>query len=394
MLLLKNWLDEYISIEEDIMKICEEVTLTGSHVESIKKLGCNIDNIVVGKIVEIFKHKNSKKLLITKVDIGSDIIQIVTAAQNLQVNDLVPVALVNSTLSDGTKIYEATLGGEISQGMFCSYKELGYDDSVIPKDYKDGVLRIFSNSSIIGKDIKSVLGLNDTLIELEITPNRPDCLSIIGMSREIAATFGKKINPPVIKNIENTTNNTELNIIINSDNCNRYSACIVNNISITESSRNIQNNLANSGIRPINNIVDLTNYVLLEVGQPLHAFDFDKIHGDIIVRNAVDGELVTTIDGIERSLTSEDILICDSIKPIAIAGVMGLKNSEVDCNTKNILIESASFSKETIQKTSKRLGLRTEASIRFEKGTDFNATKFAICRFLSLLNIDNGKSPI
>ena len=337
MLLPIKWAKEYIDIDNDIMEISDKVTLTGSHVESINFLGNRFKNVVLGKILEIYRHENSKKLWITKVDVGTEILQIVTGAQNLKQGDFVPVAKINAVLSDGMEIKETKLVGEISSGMFCSYKELGYEDSVIPKEYKDGVLRIFDENLKLGTDIKEILDLDDTVIEFEITPNRPDCLSIIGMAREIGASFNKNITYPKNYDLELIKNKTKLDIDISSKNCKRYSAVIIKNVKIKESDRKIQNYLLNSGVRPINNVVDLTNFLLLEYGQPLHAFDLDKIEGNIIVRNAIDNEKVITLDGVERTLTNEDILICDSIKPIAIAGVMGLKNSEVDENTKNIL---------------------------------------------------------
>lgn len=385
MLLPIKWAKEYVDIDNYIMDICDKVTLTGSHVESIEKLGTNIKNIVIGKILEIYRHENSKKLWITKVDIGNEIVQIVTAAQNLQQFDYVPVAKVNSTLADNTQIKEAKLAGEISQGMFCSYKELGYPDSVIPKEYKDGVLRIFDENIVLGTDIKEVLDLDDTVVEFEITPNRPDCLSIVGMSREIAASFNKKLNEINIKDLKNINNSSLLEINISSDNCKRYSASIIKDVKIEESNRKMQNYLLNSGIRPINNIVDLTNFLMLELGQPLHAFDLDKLEGNITIRNAFEGEKVVTLDDIERTLSSGDMLICDDVKPIAIAGVMGLKNSEIDSNTKNILIESAFFTKKAIKLTSKRLGLKSEASIRYEKGLTSEHTVNVLSRFLYLL---------
>ena len=385
MLLPIKWAKEYVDINDDIMNICDKVTLTGSHVESIIKLGDNIDNIVVGKIIDIYRHENSNKLWITKVDLGNEIVQIVTAAQNLKQFDYVPVAKVNSTLSDNTKIKEAKLAGEISQGMFCSYKELGYPDSVIPKEYKDGVLRIIDENTVLGTDIREVLDLDDTVVEFEITPNRPDCLSIVGMAREIAASFDKKLNPINVKNLKEIENKSLLNININSENCRRYSASIVKNVKIEESDRKIQNYLLNSGIRPVNNIVDLTNFLMLELGQPLHAFDLDKLEGNISIRNAFEGEKVVTLDDVERTLSSKDMLICDDVKPIAIAGVMGLKNSEIDENTKNIFIESAFFTKKTIKSTSKRLGLKSEASIRYEKGLTSEHTMNVLARFLCLL---------
>lgn len=385
MLLPIKWAKEYVDINDDIMNICDKVTLTGSHVESIIKLGDNIDNIVVGKIIDIYRHENSNKLWITKVDLGNEIVQIVTAAQNLKQFDYVPVAKVNSTLSDNTKIKEAKLAGEISQGMFCSYKELGYPDSVIPKEYKDGVLRIIDENTVLGTDIREVLDLDDTVVEFEITPNRPDCLSIVGMAREIAASFDKKLNPINVKNLKEIENKSLLNITIHSDNCKRYSASIVKDVTIKESARKVQNYLLNSGIRPVNNIVDLTNFLMLELGQPLHAFDLDKLEGNISIRNAFEGEKVVTLDDVERTLSSEDMLICDDVKPIAIAGVMGLKNSEIDENTKNIFIESAFFTKKTIKSTSKRLGLKSEASIRYEKGLTSEHTMNVLARFLCLL---------
>lgn len=385
MLLPIKWAKEYVDINDDIMNICDKVTLTGSHVESIIKLGDNIDNIVVGKIIDIYRHENSNKLWITKVDLGNEIVQIVTAAQNLKQFDYVPVAKVNSTLSDSTKIKEAKLAGEISQGMFCSYKELGYPDSVIPKEYKDGVLRIIDENTVLGTDIREVLDLDDTVVEFEITPNRPDCLSIVGMAREIAASFDKKLNPINVKNLKEIENKSLLNITIHSDDCKRYSASIVKDVTIKESARKVQNYLLNSGIRPVNNIVDLTNFLMLELGQPLHAFDLDKLEGNISIRNAFEGEKVVTLDDVERTLSSEDMLICDDVKPIAIAGVMGLKNSEIDENTKNIFIESAFFTKKTIKSTSKRLGLKSEASIRYEKGLTSEHTMNVLARFLCLL---------
>lgn len=385
MLLPIKWAKEYVDINDDIMNICDKVTLTGSHVESIIKLGDNIDNIVVGKIIDIYRHENSNKLWITKVDLGNEIVQIVTAAQNLKQFDYVPVAKVNSTLSDNTKIKEAKLAGEISQGMFCSYKELGYPDSVIPKEYKDGVLRIIDENTVLGTDIREVLDLDDTVVEFEITPNRPDCLSIVGMAREIAASFDKKLNPINVKNLKEIENKSLLNITIHSDDCKRYSASIVKDVTIKESARKVQNYLLNSGIRPVNNIVDLTNFLMLELGQPLHAFDLDKLEGNISIRNAFEGEKVVTLDDVERTLSSEDMLICDDVKPIAIAGVMGLKNSEIDENTKNIFIESAYFTKKAIKSTSKRLGLKSEASIRYEKGLTSEHTMNVLSRFLYLL---------
>ncbi|MEB3072212.1 phenylalanine--tRNA ligase subunit beta [Parvimonas sp. C2] len=385
MLLPIKWAKEYVDINDEIMDICDKVTLTGSHVESIVKLGTNIDNIVIGKIIDIYRHEDSNKLWITKVDLGNEIVQIVTAAQNLKQCDFVPVAKVNSTLADNTKIQEAKLAGEISQGMFCSYKELGYPDSIIPKDYRDGVLRIFDDNIVLGTDIRDILDLNDIIVEFEITPNRPDCLSIVGMAREIAASLNKKLKPINFIDIKKIENKSQLNINIHSENCRRYSASIVKNVKIEESDRKVQNYLLNSGIRPVNNIVDLTNFLMLELGQPLHAFDLDKLEGNIAIRNAIEGEKVVTLDDVERTLSSEDMLICDDVKPIAIAGIMGLKNSEIDENTKNILIESAYFTKKAIKSTSKRLGLKSEASIRYEKGLTINHTMKVLSRFLCLL---------
>lgn len=387
MLLPIKWLKEYIDIEEDTRTLVDSLTLSGSHVETIINQDKDIENVVVGKVLEITKHPNADKLLITKVDVGEESLEIVTGATNLKVGDYVPVALVGAKLPKGLHIEETDFRGVKSYGMLCSLKELGYCDNVISKEGKEGIF-VLDREYPLGSNIKDVLGLYDEIIEIEITPNRPDCQSIIGMARETAATLNKKLKYPEIKiekeedNIENYIESIE----IDHDLCSRYYAKVIKDIKIEESPLWLQIRLMEAGMRPINNIVDITNYVMLELGQPLHAFDVDKLnHKKILVRRAKEGEKIRTIDNIERSLTPSNLVIADKDRAIGIAGVMGGLNTEVDENTKTVLLESASFNSKSVRLTAKDLNLRTEASARFEKGTDPNLCEIAALRVCQLV---------
>lgn len=376
-----NWMKEYVNIDGyDIKKLADKLNETGSHVESIESLDKGIEKVVVGKIKEIKKHPDADKLVVTKVDIGQEeLIQIVTGAPNVSEGDLVPVALVGAKLPIGMKIKKGKLRGVESYGMLCSYEELGFSDSVIPKEYKEGVLLIKEEVKI-GSDIIDVLDLYDQVIEFEITPNRPDCLSIIGMARETGASIEKNIDYPKTEALEEEDNiDNYLNEIqVEDELCKVYYAKVVKDVVIKESPLWIQSRLMKAGIRPINNIVDITNYVMLELGQPLHAFDLDKLADKkIIVKRAKDGDNFKTLDEVERKLDDSMLMINDGKEQIAIAGVMGGLLSEVDKETTKILIESASFNEKSIRITSKKLGLRTEASTRFEKGIDENLAKIA-----------------
>jgi phenylalanyl-tRNA synthetase beta chain len=361
--------------------------MSGSKVEAVETLGEEIDKVVVGKILEIQGHPNADKLLVTKVDVGSEIIQIVTGADNIREGYYVPIVLVGGTLPGGVKIKKGKLRGEESSGMMCSAKELGIADKVIPSYQKDGIY-ILDQAYEPGTDVKEILGIKGHVIEFEITPNRPDCLSMLGMSRETAATFGLELKYPKI-----TISHEHGDIgafaaveVLNTDLCRRYSARVATDIVIQPSPEWMQRRLMEAGVRPISNIVDITNYVMLEMGQPLHAFDLDMLAGKkIIVKQAEEDTVFKTLDEAERKLDSSMLMICDGEKPVAIAGIMGGENSEVTRETKSILLESANFYADNVRATSKKLALRTEASARFEKGVDPNIALNAVNRACQLI---------
>ena len=389
MLLPVKWLKDYIETEKDARILADGLTLSGSHVESIIALNKGVENVVVGKIVNIEKHPDADKLFICKVDIGSETLQIVTGATNLKNGDYIPVAQIGSKLPGDITIGETNFRGIDSYGMLCSLKELGYSDNVIPKEMRDGIF-ILDKEEPLGTSIVDLLGLDSEVIEFEITPNRPDCLSIIGMAREAAATFSIKLKEPEI-NIKNEVEDIKDyldSIEAPSDNCNRYYARVIKDVKIESSPLWMQTRLMEAGVRPINNIVDITNFVMLEYGEPLHAFDLEKVEGrKIIVRQAEEGEKIITLDEVERNLTSSDLVIADAVKPIALAGVMGGFDTEITQNTKYVLLEGANFSGRSVRLTSKRFGLRTEASTRFEKGVDPNLSQTAVERVCQLIEL-------
>lgn len=388
MLVPVKWLKEYVDIDIDSRELADKLTMSGSHVDSIYKMDKGIKKVVVGKITNIVKHPNADKLVITTVDVGEEMLQIVTGASNIKIGDYVPVALIGARLPGGIKIKKGKLRGEESLGMLCSAKELGIPDNVIPKEAKDGIF-ILDKEYPLGQDIRDILGLCGEVIEFEITPNRPDCLSMIGMARETAATLNKKLKYPKVEiksqedDILQYLNGVE---VIDKDLCKRYYAKVVKDIKIKPSPLWLQMRLIEAGVRPINNIVDITNYVMLEYGQPLHAFDLDKVDDKIIiVRRAKTGEDITTLDGVKRQLSDNDLVIADSNKPIGIAGVMGGLESEITNDTSVILVESANFDGRSVRLTSKRVGLRTEASSRFEKNLDPNIAEIACNRVCQLI---------
>ncbi len=387
MLLPIKWLKDYIKTDKNSRELADGLTLSGSHVESINKLNQGIEKVIVGKILTIEKHPDADKLLICKVDIGNEELQIITGAKNLSQGDFVPVAIVGAKLPGGVEIGVTNFRGLDSFGMLCSLTELGYEDSVIPKEFRDGIF-ILDKEYDLGKSIVDILDLNEDVIEFEITPNRPDCLSIIGMARETAATFDAKLIEPEIL-IENEIEDIKdyLDAIeIPSENCIRYYSKVVTNVKIEPSPLWMQTRLMEAGMRPINNMVDITNFVMLEYGQPLHAFDLNTVEGKkIIVRQAEEGEKIITLDGVERELKASDLVIADTKKAIGIAGVMGGFNTEISDNTINVLIEGANFNDKSIRLTSKRLAHRTEASTRFEKGLDPNLCETATNRVCQLI---------
>ncbi len=393
MLLPVKWLRDYVEFDIDAKELAEKLTATGSHVEAIEDVDKGVENVVVGKILSIEKHPDADKLVITKIDVGGEEpLQIVTGADNITEGDTVPVAVVGAKLPDGTKIKKGKLRGVESFGMLCSADELGISQSVVPKNQKDGIF-ILKGNYTLGTDIREELSLLGEVMELEITPNRPDCLSIIGMARETAASLNKVLKYPVINIVKQQGDISELVKSIeveDSSLCPRYYAKVIKDVEVKESPLWLQTRLMEAGVRPINNIVDVTNYVMLEYGQPLHAFDLDTLEGSkIIVRSAKDGETIKTLDESERNLDNSMLVIADEKSPIAIAGVMGGFDTEVTSKTKNILIESATFDATSIRRTSKKLNLRSEASTKFEKGLDPMTAEIAckrVCQLIEEMN--------
>ena len=389
MLVSLKWLRDYVDIDMDVKEFADRMTMTGTKVEKVDFYGEEIENVVVGKILEINSHPNADKLIVTKVDVGTEVIQVVTGAKNVSVGDFIPVAKVGAKLPGGIKIKKGKLRGELSEGMMCSSEELGIDESFIAEHKKNGIYILDHEDCYeLGKDIKDVLGINDALIEFELTSNRPDCRSMIGIAREAAVTINSKLKYPSI-NVKEEGQDINLDVKIeNEDLCRRYCARTVKNVKISESPYWMQRKLIEAGVRPINNIVDITNYVMLELGQPLHAFDLNKINtGKIVVRNAKEGEKFTTLDNVERTLDKDMLVITNGEKSLALAGIMGGINSEIDNNTTEVLLEGASFKQENIRATSKKLGLRTEASGRYEKGIDTNLAEEAVNRAAQLIEM-------
>ena len=390
MLLPIRWLKDYIDTQDSGKNLADGLTLSGSHVESINSMNKGVKGVIVGKIIEIEKHPDADKLVVCKIDVGSEVLTIVTGATNVNEEDFVPVAVVGTVLPGEITIEKTNFRGVDSFGMLCSLGELGFSENVISKEMKEGIF-ILDKEYPLGTDMVEVLNLNDEVIEFEITPNRPDCLSVLGMARETAASFELELKEPDTssKGTGDIRDYIE-SIEVESEKCNRYYARVVKDVVIKDSPLWMQIRLMEAGIRPINNIVDITNFVMLEMGEPLHAFDLEKINGEkIIVRQAEKGETLKTIDDQTRKLTQEDLVIADKKEPIAIAGVMGGLDSEVTNETELILIEGANFDQRSVRLTSKRLGLRTEASNRFEKGLDPNLCQKAVDRVCNLIESTN-----
>ena len=384
-----SWLNDYVDIKDVSAKdFAHALTMSGSKVEGVENAGDEIKNVVVGKLLEVTKHQNSDHLNICQVDIGDGVVQIVTGAQNIKTGDYVPVAKHNSYLPGGVHITKGKLRGEPSNGMLCSYEELGLSKEDVPYAADDGIL-IFPEPIAPGTDIKDVFGLDEDVVEFEITSNRPDCFSVIGLARETAVTFGRpyEIKTPVVKGSGGNVNDIA-KVTVKSDDCLRYAARVIKNVKIAESPKWLKDRLHLSGIRSINNIVDITNYVLLEYGQPMHAFNLEDLEdGEIVVRKAEDNEKITTLDGEERQLDSSMLIICDKHKPVCVAGVMGGENSEVRETSDAILFECATFDGPCVRLAAKKLGLRTEASSRYEKGLDVNNVIPALNRACELVEM-------
>ena len=392
-----SWIKAYVpDLNVTEQEYTDAMTLSGTKVEGYEKMDADLDKIVVGQIEKIERHPDADKLVVCQVNIGSEQIQIVTGAPNVEEGQKVPVVLDGgrvagghdgSLTKGGIEIKKGKLRGVESCGMMCSIEELGSTRDMYPEAPENGIY-IFPDDVEVGADAVEVLGLRDAVFEYEVTSNRVDCFSVIGIAREAAATFGKSFYPPIVPetgNDEDASDYIKVEVR-NQELCSRYCARVAKNIKIGPSPEWMQRRLASVGIRPINNLVDITNYVMEEYGQPMHAYDLDTIAGhQIIVRNAEDGETFTTLDGQERQLDRDVLMICDGEKSIGIAGIMGGENSMITDHVHTVLFEAACFDGTNIRKSSKRVGLRTDASGKFEKGLDPNNAKAAIDRACQLL---------
>ena len=398
MILSRKWLNEYVDLHDITDKqFNDEMTLSGSKVETIERPCNEIKNVVVGKILEMVRHENSDHMWVCQIDVGQEKpLQIVTGAQNQKVGDLVVVCLDNSDLPGGKHISAGALRGVESLGMCCSYKELGMTEHDWPLSFEDGLFVLQSDPDIMamkpqpGDDINKFLGTDDSIVEFEITPNRPDCLSVIGLAREASATFKRPLmlHKPEVKGCGGSIADLVDIEIEDGDLCPRYTARMVKNVKIAPSPAWMRERLRNSGVRPINNIVDITNYVMLEYGQPMHAFDFSCVEGGkIVVRTAREGEVIQTLDGNDRKLSTSMLCICDENKPVCVAGVMGGANSEIVGDTAMVLFESANFNGVSVRRTATALGMRTDASSRYEKGLDMMNTIKAVERACELVEL-------
>ena len=392
MKLNRKWLHEdFVDLSSVSDKeFVETLTVFGQKVETYERMDAEIKNVVVGKVLSIVRHPNSDHMFICQVDVGqAEPIQIVTGAQNVHESDLVPVALHNSWLPGGVHITKGKLRGEVSNGMMCSFAELGLTQNDLPGVYADGIWILDEGNP--GDDINPIIGNDDTIVDFEITNNRPDCYSIIGLAREAAAAFGKPMrhHEPVVKGSDAGSIFEHLDVEVPAAKlCNRYTSRMVANVKIGPSPKWMRQRLRANGVRPINNIVDITNYVMLEYGQPMHAFDYRYV-GDkkIVVREAQDGEVLTTLDGTLRNLKAGMLVIADDVKPIGLAGIMGGENSEIMDDTTMVVFESANFNGTSIRQTALALGMRTEASGKFEKSLDPMMTVPAVQRACELVEL-------
>ncbi len=392
-----SWIKAYVpDLDVKAQEYTDAMTLSGTKVEGYEELDADLDKIVIGQINQIEKHPDADKLIICQVNVGDSSVQIVTGANNVQEGDKVPVVLDGGRVAGGhdgaktkggIKIKKGKLRGVESRGMMCSIEELGSTKDMYPESPEAGIY-IFPDDAEIGESAVKALGLDDVVFEYEVTSNRVDCYSVIGIAREAAATFSKKFNPPVVTK---TGNDEDVNDYIkvsveNTELCPRYCARVVKDIKIGPSPVWMQRRLASVGIRPINNLVDITNYVMEEFGQPMHAYDMDTIAGhQIIVKTAEDGDEFTTLDGQVRTVDSDVLMICDGEKAIGLAGIMGGENTMITDNVQTMLLEAACFDGVNIRKSSKRVGLRTDASGKFEKGLDPNNAKAAMDRACQLV---------
>ena len=389
--LSRKWLHEFVEVDVNDRDFAEAMTMSGSKVEVTEDLSRRMHGVVAGRVLSMARHENSDHMWVCQVDAGGAApLQIVTGAQNVREGDTVPVATDGCLLPGGVEIRTGLLRGVESQGMLCSLKELGLTLHDYPYAIEDGIWILEEGDVAPGTDIRTIIGADDHVVEFEITPNRPDCLSVIGLAREAAATFGKplRLHTPEVKGCGGDIRE---HVRIDIDDpvlCPRYTARLVKNVTIGPSPAWMRERLRNSGVRPINNVVDITNYVMLEYGQPMHAFDFSCVEGGhIIVRTARPGEVIRTLDGNDRALTENMLCICDESKPVCVAGVMGGANSEIVGDTAMVLFESANFDGTSVRRTAAALNMRTDASSRYEKGLDPANTIRAVQRACELVEL-------
>jgi len=391
-----SWLKEAANISDGTTALLEKLTNAGNAVESLATLGEDITNVVVGKIVSLTKHPDADKLWVTQTDIGTDVLQIITGADNLKEGDYIPVAVHGATLANGLKIKKGKMRGLDSNGMLCSIDELGYTTADFPEACADGIY-VLQEPYQLGSDIRPILELQQEVADFDILSNRPDTNSVMGMAREAAAVYGQALSLPEIQLKENSIGTAADYVtveIADTARCPRYIARVVQNVKVGVSPQWMRRRLTSAGVRPINNIVDITNYVMLEYGQPLHAFDISAVaekngKRGIVVRTAFDSEKITTLDGEERKLSNTTLLITDQDKAIGIAGVMGGENSKITNSTTTILFESANFESANIRQTSRFLGIRTDASGRYEKGQDPEQALISVNRAMELVELLN-----
>lgn len=387
MLISWKWLKDYVEIDLTPEELAEKLTMAGIPVATVTRLDTGINNVVTGKLVEVNRHPDADKLSICRVDVGSETLQIVTGAANIKQDDVVPVALIGAKLPNGMEIKPSKLRGADSNGMLCSATELNMEAKTLSPEQREGIFILPANTPI-GLDVVEVLGLDDIVLEFELTANRADCFSVLGIAREVAVLTGKQVRMPLLSLQEKGENVQRLaSVQIEApDLCTRFAARVIQNVKVGPSPAWMQQRLRAAGMRPISNIVDITNYVMLEMGQPLHAYDYHLIGKQtLIARRPMKGEKVTTLDGNKRELSEEMLVIADAVQPVGIAGVMGGLATEVTNNTKSIILEAAVFDGVGIRRTAKALGLRTEASHRFEKGVDINGVIRAIDRAAKLM---------
>lgn len=382
-----KWLCDYVDMDIAPEALAQKLIMTGSAVDGCKELGAGLNNVIIGRIETIKKHPDADKLHVCEVNVGTEILQIVCGARNIYEGALVPVAMIGASLPNGIKIAKSKLRGVFSFGMLCSGQELGLGTADYPGADVDGIMLIKDDAEL-GSQLRDLLGLNDTVLEIEVGANRPDCLSVIGVARECAISLDKGITMPDLSYTDaggHIGDYVKVDVK-DTDLCTRYVARAVKNVKIGPSPKWLKDRLTTAGVRSINNIVDITNFVMLETGQPMHAFDYKDIRGgQIIVRRAENGEKIMTLDGKERVLSGDMLMICDAQGPIGIAGVMGGENSEIKNDTMTVIFESAKFMHSNVRRTARSLGLQTESAMRFSKGIDAAGCKTAMDRALHLV---------